>query len=92
MSDPTILFVKPGTVRPWDKRKLSKAGVTVVEVDHPSDIKLVRAGAVIKELSYGAILGAAAKAISSTHYGDARTSFGIALTEAIKAAHPDKLP
>ncbi len=87
MDDPAILFVKPGAVKDIDKRRLSQAGVIVVEVEDPSSIKLVRAG---YELPATALMAAAAKAIkeSSATYGlSADTAFGRAVSAAMIAAY-----
>ena len=88
MSDPAILFVKPGAVRASDKSKLSKAGVLVVEVEDPQAVRLVRAGPAVEELSHGALLAAAAQAIQeSGSTTSADYAFGRAVSAAIIAAH-----
>lgn len=90
MTDATVLFVKPGAVKPGDKGRLAKAGVIVVEIEDPSAVKMIRAQ---QELSHGAILAAAAHAIGHTPYsGDVKAYFGAALCAAIEAAHPAKEP
>lgn len=66
MTDPAILFVKPGTIKGDDKDRLAAAGVVVVEVDDPQSVKLVRAHA---ELPQSALLEAAALAINEPGVG-----------------------
>lgn len=84
MSDPAILFVRPGAIKPRDRKALQAAGVVVIEVDDPLNMKFVRAST---ELSGGALLVAAAKAISESGYNtSAKELFGKALVEAIKAS------
>lgn len=63
MSDVAVLFAKPGSVKPADKRALSKAGIIVVEVADPADVKFVRAAT---ELPAGDLLAAAASAVNSS--------------------------
>lgn len=85
MTDPAILFVKPGAIKPGDKGRLHKAGVVVVEVEDPQAVKLMRAG---YELSHGDILAAAAKAIATTGaYESAREKFGAVMCAALRAQH-----
>lgn len=81
MSEPVILFVKPGAIRADDKAALATAGVIVVEVENPQDVKLVRAHA---ELSGGEMLLAAAKAIEAAgSTGSPKWEFGNAIARAI---------
>lgn len=81
MIDPPILFVKPGSVKPKDKRTLARAGVIVIEVQEPGEMKFARASS---DIDGSALLRAAADAISKTGYGNAREAFGVALCAAIK--------
>lgn len=66
MTDPAILFVKPGAIKGDDKDRLTAAGVVVIEIDDPQNVKLVRAHA---ELPQSELLEAAATAISSPGAG-----------------------
>lgn len=86
MSEPAVLFVKPGSIRPSDKGRLHKAGVIVVEVENPDDVKFVRAQSCLgaQELPHGDILTAAAKAIQRAG-GVATDYFGQELAKAILA-------
>lgn len=70
MSEPSVLFVRPGAIKPNDKGRLYKAGVIVVEVDDPSAINFARPSNVlpIEELSHGELLLAFAKAAKATGY------------------------
>ena len=78
-SEPTIMFVKPAAISAEDKITLRDAGVIVIEIDDPQDAKLVRAGT---ELETGALLNAAAEAVSVSEYS--QRAFGKAVSEAIK--------
>lgn len=85
MSEPAVLFVKPGAIKPEDKAALRDAGVVVVEVENPDDVRLVRAEGILgaQELPHGDLLAAAASAI----YANSNTAmhFGIAVAQAILA-------
>jgi len=88
MTEPAILFVKPGSVKPSDKGRLSKAGVIVVEIEDPAAVKFIRAG---MELSSGALLAAAAHALNNTaQYGNHQAVFGEAVAHALTAAYGTK--
>lgn len=67
MSDPAILFVKPGAISAKDKKVLQTAGIIVVEVADVNDVKFVRAAA---ELSGSDLLLCAAKTISQSDYSN----------------------
>lgn len=43
MTDPAILFAKPGVVKPADKKALKTAGVLVIEIEDPQSVKFTRA-------------------------------------------------
>lgn len=43
MSDPTILFCKPGSVSSADKKTLKEVGIIVVTVDDPNSVRLTKA-------------------------------------------------
>ena len=64
MSDPSILFVKPGAISAEDKSTLKESGVIVVEIGDPSAVKFIKAST---ELSGGDILRAACEAIVDTN-------------------------
>jgi hypothetical protein len=76
--DPAILFVKPKAISQRDKKLLRDAGVIVVEIDNPSDVKFTRAGT---EISGSAMLLAAAKAIPQSDF--CKKAFAEAMCEAI---------
>ncbi len=86
MIDPVMLFVKPNAISVEDKATLKEAGVIVIEVERPNDVKLVRAHS---ELSGGELLQAAARAISETPDGsfanEVRKKFANAVCAAIVA-------
>lgn len=76
MTDPAILFVKPGAVSAADKTALHDAGVVVVEVENPHDVKLVRASATIAgDAMFSALLGAVVEEGEYENYGKLRTRF-----------------
>jgi hypothetical protein len=74
--EPTILFTKPGAVSADDAARLSAAGVIVVGVDNPADVKLVRAGT---ELDGSELLGLAGGALLASE--NAQKAFGTALAK-----------
>lgn len=88
MSETAVLFAKPSAVRPSDKAALRRAGVIVVEVEDPSDVRFVRAEGFLgaQELPHGDVLAAAAKAISRAS-GFATDYFGEELAKALIARH-----
>lgn len=61
MSDPVIMFVKPGAVSADDLGRLWQVGVCVVQVESPADVKMMRAGV---EISTSEMLSCAAKALA----------------------------
>lgn len=87
MSDAAVLFVKPRAIKSADKRALRDAGIIVVEVENPADIKFTRAET---ELPCGDLLAIAAGAIAKFQY--ARESFGRAVAEALMARRPKEPP
>jgi predicted ATPase len=90
MSEVAVLFCKPGAVKPSDKGALRKAGIVVVEVAEPNDVRFVRAEGVLgaQELPHGDLLVAAAKAISQDSYSDnVKRKFGEAIAAAIMLRH-----
>jgi hypothetical protein len=91
MSDPAVLFVRPKSISKADRAALRKAGVVVVEVDNPSEVRFLRPS---QEISGGALLVAAAKAIRTTgSMHSVREVFGRVVCEAIEAeAKNDKAP
>lgn len=93
MSDPVILFVKPNAISPRDKKALSTAGVIVVEVDDPQAVKLVRASV---ELDGGALLRAAAQAMTHVRAGayasDVREAFAKAICAALDVPTSGQTP
>lgn len=85
MSDPAILFVRPDTIKPDDKAVLLAAGVLIVEVENPQDMKFTRAHA---DLDGDQLLQCAMKALKSSEA--ATREFGKALIAATQAAHAVK--
>lgn len=90
MEDPAILFVKPKAIKAGDKTALRRAGVIVIEVANPADMRFVRAHA---ELTGSEMLTAAMKAISENQYSyAAKTKFAEMIIEAFLAkTHQDVL-
>lgn len=82
MTDPTILFCKPGAVKAADKKALKAAGVIVVAVDNPQDVKLMKANA---EISGSTLLRAATKAMSADYSSDVKKAFAEAICAAIQS-------
>ena len=83
MSDPAILFVKPKAISLSDKKMLRTAGVLIVEIENPDEVKFIRAHS---ELSTTELLTAAAKAMTTAAFSDeVRKAFGRAVCEAVLA-------
>lgn len=83
MNDPAILFVKPRAISAKDKKALQAAGVVVIEVENPGEIKFTRAHA---ELSGTEMLTAALKAIATNTYSNtSKQKFGELVIEAFLA-------
>ena len=61
MTEPMLLPVRPGTLSRADKRALRAAGITVVEHDAPSELRLLRPSA---DIEGGALLACAMRALS----------------------------
>lgn len=90
MSDPAVLFVKPGAIKVSDKTHLRKAGVIVVEVANPEDVRFLRAEGMLgaQELPVGDLLAAAAKAINFNGMSEySKKVFGQAVAEALTLRH-----
>lgn len=83
MSDPAILFVKPGAISKEDKALLVAAGIVVVEIEKPQDAKFVRAAA---ELDGNELLRCAMEGMRG--YDTAARDFGKAIIAAIAAKQP----
>ena len=83
MNDPVILFCKPGAVQPDDKVVLQAAGVLVVEIENPQDVKLTRAHS---EIDGSELLTLACRAIRASDV--AIKKFGDAMTMALIAKQP----
>lgn len=62
-TDPAILFVKPKAISTEDKKLLATAGVVVIEIDQPTEVKFIRAGT---EMSASQMLRIAAEAIGNS--------------------------
>ena len=67
MNDPAILFVKPKAISNADKKALRSAGVIIVEIDNPTEVKFVRAG---YEIGGSEMLQCAARAISHSEHAE----------------------
>ena len=80
MTDPAILFIKPGAVSPDDKTLLIAAGILVVEIENPQDAKFVRP---YVELDGNELLKAAMEGLRG--YDAATRDFGKALMKALLA-------
>jgi len=88
-TDPAILFVKPKSINPADKKTLQQAGVIVIEVADPQSVKLTRPHA---ELSGTEMLTIACDVIGNKMISDAsvRDSFADAICAAIVAKHKSR--
>ena len=84
MTEPAVLFVKPGAVKPSDKTALRKAGIVVVEVEDPNAVKFIVPQRLPSELTPTDLLMAA---ISAVVGGGETQRFGAAVANLIKAAH-----
>lgn len=84
MTDPTVMFVKPGAIAQRDKNTLRKAGVIVIEIENPQDAKFIRAGA---EVSAGGLLVAAVGAIRDHGGGTINAAFTAAVANLIQASY-----
>lgn len=74
MSDPAILFCKPGAVKPADKKALKTAGVLVIEIEDPQSVKFTRAHA---EIDGCDLLRVAMQTINETKsFQNVREAFG----------------
>lgn len=62
MSEPTIFVCRPGAVSAKSRAELKRAGVIVVELDDPSQFKLLRASS---EIDSSSMLAAALDALTS---------------------------
>lgn len=82
MTEPVILFVKPGSVSDGDLGRLWQVGVCVVQVESPADVKLMRAGT---EISTSAMLSAAAKAIMVGQDTSTKVAFANAICNTIRS-------
>jgi hypothetical protein len=82
MNDPVILFVKPGSVSKGDLGRLWQVGVCVVQVESPSEVKLMRANA---EISTTEMLSCAAKAIAAGNDTATKVAFANAMVQAIRS-------
>jgi hypothetical protein len=91
-SDAAVLFVRPGSVRPSDKAKLSKAGIIVVEMDDPSSAKFVSATPPFQELATGTLLAAFAKAIKAGDSGNTKAALANAISAAVILQHEKPTP
>lgn len=78
MHNSQILFVKPGSISKTGKRKLSKAGIILIEHDDPLSVKFVMA---TPEIENGALLSCAMKAVASCKF--ATSNFGNELVKII---------
>ncbi|HZP77509.1 MAG TPA: hypothetical protein VFB45_15300 [Pseudolabrys sp.] len=80
MKDPAILFCKPQAIDDASKAALTKAGVIVVEVAEPHDVKLVRPMA---DLPGSTLLRIAAETIMKNGTDSTRERFGWRVCEAL---------
>lgn len=79
MTTPAIMFVKPGAISDADRLVLREAGVVVVAIDDPADVRVVQAG---HDLPASALLAAAGRAIQSSE--TAEKAFGNAVAKALE--------
>lgn len=91
MTEPAVLFVKPGAIKPNDKGRLYKAGVIVVEVEDPAAVNFVRPSSSLpfEEVPPGDILAAFAAAVNRAS-GYTKTYLAEELSNMIMARHEAK--
>lgn len=89
MPEAQILIAQTGSLRDVDKSHLRKAGVLIVETDHPSDVRLMRAESLPVDLPAGALMRALGSALQAS--SNARDAFGLAVGEELSKT-PDKDP
>ncbi len=82
MTDPAILFVKPNAVSARDKKSLQAAGVLIVEIEDPNDVKFVRPQA---EIPSGEMLRMACDVIARQSNPTVRENFAKMICSAIMA-------
>lgn len=83
---PQLLFAKPGAIKRYAKATLKAAGIIVVEVEYPTDVKLLSvAAAPVVELSHGELLACAGAALAQHQY--AREAFGKLVADALVRRH-----
>lgn len=87
MDDPAILFVKPQAIAPEDRALLADAGVVVIEVADPRDVKLVRATA---DLPGSELLRIAADTIYNKGGTEVRAYFGSLVCQALMRTKNDR--
>lgn len=78
-----ICPVKPGTLSDFDKEQLTLAGAIVIEMEDPSEFKLIRPATL---LSSSALLSAAVDAIYDHYSSDIKVKFGENVCKAIMEA------
>ena len=85
MSEPLIMPIRHGSLSPHDKKKLSDAGVIVIEHDHPDSLKILRPSSV---LSSDDMTLAALKALTgkSSLTNEARSEFAFLVARAFEAS------
>ena len=85
MSEPLIMPIRHGSLSPHDKKKLSDAGVIVIEHDHPDSLKILRPSSV---LSSDDMTLAALKALTgkSSLTNEARSEFAFLIARAFEAS------
>lgn len=85
MSEPLIMPIRHGSLSPHDKKKLSDAGVIVIEHDHPDSLKILRPSSV---LSSDDMTLAALKALTGKNSltNEARSEFAFLIARAFEAS------
>ena len=85
MREPLIMPIRHGSLSPHDKKKLSDAGVIVIEHDHPDSLKILRPSSV---LSSDDMTLAALKALTgkSSLTNEARSEFAFLIARAFEAS------
>ena len=83
-NEPTLLPVRPGTLTPNDKAKLSKIGIIVIEHENPAELRLLKPCA---DISGNVLLIAALEALNSTtangYLSNAQVQFAKTISRAI---------
>lgn len=85
MSEPLIMPIRHGSLSPHDKKKLSDAGVIVIEHDHPDSLKILRPSSVLNsdDMTLAALKALTGKSLLTS---EARSEFAFLIARAFEAS------